>query len=169
MKNSFLIQSVRYGTVGIINTLLTAVVIWAMMHFVFRPESGKFSVTAISISNAVGYIVGVINSYICNRLWTFKSKNNWKPEAVRFVVVFLFCYAVQLALVHVLYKHAVDSTAAVAIQLALVNAPLWHAIDSTAAVAEICQLIGIIAYTVLNFIMNKYITFRAFRPKGKAV
>jgi putative flippase GtrA len=26
--------------------------------------------------------------------------------------------------------------------------------------AEICQLIGIVTYTVLNFILNKYFTFK---------
>jgi putative flippase GtrA len=30
----------------------------------------------------------------------------------------------------------------------------------TASTAEICQLIGVVTYTVLNFILNKYFTFK---------
>jgi putative flippase GtrA len=151
MKNNFLIQSVKYGTVGVINTLLTATAIWMMMHFVFRREDGgKISSLALSISNTVGYIVGLINSYICNRLWTFKSKNKWKPEAIRFTVAFLICFVIQLALVNVLYKYVIMNE---------FHLNFFH-IDYTVSAAEICQLIGIIVYTILNFILNKYFTFK---------
>lgn len=151
MKNNFLIQSVKYGAVGIINTLLTVIAIGIMMHFVFRPGRGeKISSLALSISNTTGYIVGLINSYICNRLWTFKSKNKWKPELVRFVVAFLICFVIQLALVNILYKYVIMSGFHLN----------FFCFDYTVSAAGICQLTGIVVYTILNFIVNKYFTFK---------
>ena len=150
MKNNFLIQSVKYGAVGVVNTLLTMITIWMMMRFVFRPDdSGKISSVALSISNAVGYIIGLINSYICNRLWTFKSKNKWKPELLRFIVAFLICFVIQLALVNILYKYVI-------INGFHLN---FFRFDYTLSAAEICQLTGIVVFTILNFILNKYFTF----------
>ncbi|MDR2692365.1 MAG: GtrA family protein [Dysgonamonadaceae bacterium] len=151
MRNNFLIQSVKYGAVGVINTLLTIITIWMIMYFVFRPEGGgKISSLALSISNTAGYIVGLINSYVCNRLWTFKSKNKWKPEAVRFVVAFLICFAIQLALVNILYKYIVMDGFHLH----------FFCFDYAVSAAGICQLAGIVVYTILNFMVNKYFTFK---------
>ena len=151
MKNNFLAQTIKYSIVGVLNTLLTIVVIWFMMHFVFRPEDGgKISSLALSISNTVGYIVGLINSFIWNRSWTFKSKNNWKPEFVRFTIAFLICFVIQLILVNILYKYVIMNGFHLS----------FFRFEYTMSPAEICQLIGIVTYTALNFILNKYFTFK---------
>lgn len=127
-----------------------------MMHFVFRPEvGGKMSSTALSISNTAGYIVGVANSYICNRLWTFKSKTQWIPEALRFVGAFLICFSIQLALVNILYKYVIMN----GFQLD------FFFFECTASAAGICQLIGLVVYTILNFTVNKYFTFTPQKRK----
>jgi putative flippase GtrA len=124
------------------NTLLTMITIWVMMRIVFLPEEGgKISSLALSVSNTVGYIVGLINSFIWNRSWTFKSKNKWKPEFVRFTIAFLICFVIQLVLVNILYKYVIVAGYIV-------------------SAAEICQLIGIVIYTILNFMLNKYFTFK---------
>jgi len=151
MKNNFLAQTIKYSIVGVLNTLLTIVVIWFMMHFVFRPEDGgKISSLALSISNTVGYIVGLINSFIWNRSWTFKSKNNWKPEFVRFTIAFLICFVIQLILVNILYKYVILNEVHLS----------FFRFEYTVSAAEICQLIGIVFYTALNFLFNKYFTFK---------
>lgn len=151
MKNSFFAQTIKYGIVGVMNSLLTLVTIWFMMHIVFKPEEGgKISSWALSVSNTVGYIVGLINSFIWNRTWTFKSKNNWKPEFIRFTTAFLICFAIQLILVNILYKYVVINE--------------FHfnffRFGYTVSAAEVCQLIGIVTYTALNFFVNKYFTFK---------
>jgi putative flippase GtrA len=151
MKNGFLAQTIKYGIVGVLNTLLTMIVIWIMMHFVFKPaEGGKISSGALSISNTVGYIVGLINSFIWNRLWTFKSKNNWKHEFIRFVIAFLICFVIQLIFVNILYKYVITNESHLS----------FFRFEYTVSAAEICQLIGIVTYTALNFILNKYFTFK---------
>ncbi|GHT61640.1 sugar translocase [Bacteroidia bacterium] len=151
MRNNFWVQTIKYGIVGVINTLLTMATIWLMMHLVFKlADSGKISSLALSISNAVGYVVGLVNSFVWNRSWTFKSKNKWKPEFVRFTGAFLICFVIQLALVNFLYKYVIINGFHVS----------FFRFEYAVSAAEICQLIGIVTYTVLNFILNKYFTFK---------
>jgi putative flippase GtrA len=151
MSNKFIVQAVKYGIVGVLNTLLTAVVIWLMMHWIFNLNATDHaSSVAVSISNITGYIIGMINSFICNRLWTFQSKKNWKPELLKFIGAFLICYIPQLLLVMLLNKYA---------GLPAVRLDLWHH-SYTFTSAYICQLFGIVFYTVLNFLCNKYYTFK---------
>jgi putative flippase GtrA len=74
-------QAIKYGVVGVINTLITAVVIWIMMKLLGCSDV---------VSNVVGYIAGVLNSFIWNKKWTFKSTEKWMGSAIRFRVVFVW-------------------------------------------------------------------------------
>jgi putative flippase GtrA len=120
-------QAIRYGVVGVSNTLITAVVIWVMM---------KMAGCSDVLSNITGYAAGVLNSFVLNKKWTFKSSIVWTRGAVRFGVVFGICYLMQLGLLLYLNKHLT--------------------IDS-----YFNQLLAMAFYTVINFIMNKYYTFKA--------
>lgn len=121
-------QAIKYGVVGVINTLITAVVIWIMMKLLGCSDV---------VSNVVGYIAGVLNSFIWNKKWTFKSTEKWIGSALRFGVVFGICYLLQLGLlVFVLNPYlAID--------------PYYN------------QLIAMAFYTAINFVMNKFYTFKA--------
>ena len=121
-------QAIKYGVVGVINTLITAVVIWIMMKLLGCSDV---------VSNIVGYIAGVLNSFIWNKKWTFKSTEKWIGSAIRFGVVFGVCYLLQLGLlVFVLDTY-------------LPIDPYYN------------QLIAMAFYTVINFVMNKFYTFKA--------
>lgn len=151
MKNNFIIQACKYGIVGVLNTLITAIVIWLMMHFVFRVKGEQeASSLVVSASNVVGYVLGLINSFIWNRTWTFKSEKSWKVDFLKFIGAFLVCYIPQLLLVMALNRYA--------------NIPnLYFSLGEqvyTITSAYICQLIGIVFYTGLNFLCNKYYTFK---------
>ncbi|MDR1981615.1 MAG: GtrA family protein [Tannerellaceae bacterium] len=120
-------QVIKYGIVGAANTLITAAIIWVMMK--------KANVPAIP-SNIVGYAFGVLNSFIWNKQWTFKSSARWIGSAMRFGVVFGICYLLQLMLLICLNRYlSID--------------PYYN------------QLIAMAFYTVVNFLMNKYFTFKA--------
>jgi len=151
MNKDFIIQAIKYGIVGVFNTLLTAITIWIMMYPIFRAgKEENVSSTIMTISNITGYIVGLLNSFFWNRKWTFQSKNNWRKEFIKFVTAFLICYIPQLFLVNYLntvlagpdYRFYIGS----------------HSLNIS--VAYICQLIGIVFYTSLNFLLNKYFTFK---------
>ena len=146
MNKSFLLQAAKYGVIGVINTLLTAVIIWIMMHLVFQTgKTENVSPTIITLSNITGYIVGLINSFIWNRKWTFQSKNRWEKEFVKFSFAFLVCYIPQLLFVNFLNTYT-------DFRIEIGRLTISHGYT--------CQLIGIVFYTSLNFLLNKYYTFR---------
>ncbi|MDL2221591.1 GtrA family protein [Parabacteroides sp. OttesenSCG-928-N08] len=120
-------QAIKYGIVGVSNTLITAIVIWVLMKLFGVPD-----VT----SNAIGYAAGVLNSFIWNRQWTFKSQSGWVQSAIRFGIVFAICYLLQLVVLLWLNK-------------TLTIDPYYN------------QLIAMAFYTVINFIMNKFYTFKS--------
>jgi putative flippase GtrA len=151
MKSVFWIQAFKYGIVGVANTLLTAITIWVMMYILHRSgEEEPVSPFVITISNTAGFIVGVINSFIWNRLWTFQSKKKWKRDFIRFIIAFLICFIPQLLLVNFLNTHINGSD----FRFIIGDQPL------VVSFAYTCQLIGIVFYTSLNFLCNKYYTFR---------
>ncbi len=119
-------QAIKYGLVGVSNTFITMVVIWSMLKLFGLPDI---------ISNISGYIAGVLNSFIWNKQWTFKSTDSWMGSAIRFGIVFAICYLLQLGLLLYLNAHlSID--------------PYYN------------HLIAMAFYTVINFLMNKYFTFK---------
>jgi len=75
---------IKYLQVGIINTILTAIVI-----FIFNNSGINYN-----ISYFIGYVVGFINSFILNKKYTFKSNKYWKKEIIPFLIVFLVSYSI---------------------------------------------------------------------------
>lgn len=149
-RKIFFWQLIKYGLVGVLNTLLTAVVIWCVLFFFSRKSSNEPpSVLIMFTANALGYLVGLINSFILNRNWTFKSRSDWKRSFMRFFVVFGICYAIQLGFV--LWLNEV--VAAQEWQITLYQ----HKFMLTSAYT--CQLAGIVVFSTLNFLLNKYYTF----------
>ena len=87
------------------------------------------------ISNIIGYIIGVLNSFIFNKFWTFKSTANFKGEAVKFFAVFLVCFGIQFGFT-VFFKEIL----------------LFP--------KEIATIGGMVIYTILGFFGNKIFTFK---------
>ncbi len=120
-------QAIKYGIVGVGNTLITALVIWILMKGLGCSDV---------LSNSVGYAAGVLNSFLWNRKWTFRSDAGWMSSGFRFLVAFGICYLLQLALlVYVLNRY-------------LPIDPYYN------------QLLAMVFYTAINFVMNKYYTFK---------
>lgn len=120
-------QLIKYGLVGIINTSITAIIMYLLMN--------GFGVD-YTISNAIGYIAGFFNSFMLNKIWTFKSnKASTISQFIRFAVVFAICYILQLGLVVLFVEHFKISE-------------------------NISQLIGMIFYTLIGFFFNKIFTFK---------
>lgn len=77
----------KYNLIGILNTLISLLVVWILYQI--------FSLNLV-VSNFLGFVAGAINSYLCNRIWNFKSQNKKRTEVIRFVIVFLIAYLVNL-------------------------------------------------------------------------
>lgn len=87
------------------------------------------------ISNGVGYIAGFINSFLMNKFWTFQSKGNVLKESYWFIIVFFISYGIQLLILY--YLH-----------------------ESLKINENLSQILSMIFYTLVNFILNKFLTFR---------
>lgn len=121
-------QAIKYGVVGVSNTLITMAVIWVMMKL-FGCREG--------LSNLTGYVAGLLNSFIWNKQWTFKeSSTGWAKSAIRFGIAFAVCYIMQYGLVLVLNSQLT----------------IDHYYN---------HLIGMVFYTMVNFVINKFYTFKA--------
>lgn len=82
-------QFIRYGLVGITNTMITAGSIFFLMNV---------SNASYIVANTIGYIIGFFNSFFLNKKWTFRSHGRILEEFFRFFFIFLVCYGLQLAL-----------------------------------------------------------------------
>jgi putative flippase GtrA len=121
-----LIQFIKFGLVGISNTVITAVVIWLMLKI--------FGLNDLS-ANIIGYIAGLTNSFIWNRKWTFRSKSKIKDTVFKFILIFVISYLLQLGVLFLL-------------------------LNSLQIDAYWCHLIAMAVYTLVNFVLNKFYTFK---------
>lgn len=134
------IQLIKYGLVGISNTIVT--------FLVFVLLNSLFNVN-FYVSNIVGYIAGVLNSFLWNKKWVFKTKNTKvQREMLLFFVGFGFCYIVQLGLLWLL----MNFTGLRHLQIAAIS-------DFELGETVIAGL-GMVVYTLLNYVYNRFITFR---------
>lgn len=132
-------QFMRYLFVGVINTLVTLVVIYICKSVLGMNQW---------ISNAIGYVAGLINSFVWNKNWVFKSHHDAVMEAVKFGIGFLICYGIQFFVVWF-----IDTPMAL-------GDLVWHFGFWTLSGYGIATLVGMGVYTVCNFIYNRLITFK---------
>lgn len=90
-KLGLLKQLFRYGLVGVINTLITFIIIVILTHFAVNPY----------ISNAAGFAVGLVNSYILNSKFTFKQRSS-TGSVLKFSISFAGAYCLNLTALHYL-------------------------------------------------------------------
>lgn len=117
---------VRYLTVGVLNTCVGLGTIY-------------FSLYALKLSdpqaNVLGYCVGVLCSFVLNKLWTFSARGAAGGQFARFVLVTAIAYLVNLGTVMGL------------IDLGGVNHYL-------------AQALGVLPYTLLGYFGSRYFAFR---------
>ena len=136
--DSRIAQFVKFCLVGVMNTLVTLCAIFLCKSLLGVNQY---------VSNAIGYILGVINSFLWNKQWVFNTVGHYRREAVRFACGFLLCYTLQLLTV-----------------IALNTSSLGDLVIDTGYIVisgyAVATLAGCCVYTVTNFIYNRLITFR---------
>lgn len=88
------------------------------------------------IANPLAYFLSTLNSYYLNRKWTFKSGGKVHKEGALFFAVIAGAWAIQYAL-------------------------LYYLIDILKMDDLVAQTIGMVLFTGLNFLGQKFITFRS--------
>lgn len=79
-------SALLYAFVGVINTAVGYGIMYILLFFHVMPE----------LANAIGYVIGFLNSYILNKKLTFKSKNSHKKDFFRFLMAMLIAYIANL-------------------------------------------------------------------------
>ncbi|MDE6704151.1 MAG: GtrA family protein [Muribaculaceae bacterium] len=131
-------QFIKFCLVGAMNTLVTLCTIFICKSLLGMNEY---------VANAIGYVLGVINSFLWNKQWVFRSHGRFSREAIRFALGFAVCYSLQLLTVVAL------------------NTSSFGKIEVDTGIMVVsgygfATLIGCGVYTVTNFIYNRLITFR---------
>ncbi|WP_157351565.1 GtrA family protein [Aliarcobacter butzleri] len=85
----------RYLIVGIINTLISFVLIVVFYKWL------NFS---YNLAYLFGYLIAYLNSFVMNKVFTFKSKNYWKKEFIGFTLVFFISYIVSYLILYILVE-----------------------------------------------------------------
>lgn len=118
-------QLFKYSLVGILNTLIGLSVIYFLFNVL------KFNYI---VSNIIGYGFGLVNSFIWNKKWTFKSSRSYSKEIIPFLIVFGISYLANLITVVL-------------------------SVETFKVYPNSAQIIGIFAYSTTNFLINKFWTF----------
>jgi putative flippase GtrA len=120
-----LMQFIKFGLVGVSNTLISLAVYYICLHLLhFAPQ----------ICNLFGFIISVINAYIWNLRWVFKTSGS-KGRLLRFFCSYLFTYLLSVALLYVW------------INVLLVN-------------ESIAPLISLVVTVPTNYLLNRFWTFK---------
>ena len=124
-KKSETIRFLKYASVGVGNTLITFLTFTLLRAFDVNED----------LSNALGYIAGMINSFCWNRQWVFQSKegNRWK-QASWFLIGAGICWVFQWMVFRFLLSQEIHES--------------------------LSYLIGMVVYTILNYLFNKLVTFK---------
>jgi putative flippase GtrA len=90
---------------------------------------------SLYIANPISYFIPTISSFYLNKMWTFKSDGEVKKEGILFFTVIGIVWLIQYGLLFLMVeKYKVD--------------------------AEIAQLIGMVVFTGINFLGQKFVTFK---------
>ena len=133
-----MVQFLKYCIVGALNTVVCLGVI-----FVCKSLLGVNPY----LSNILGYGAGLINSFLWNKQWVFKTRGGYSREAVRFLVGFAVCYLLQLALVFVLNSSPFGRF----------EVDIFGFVLSGYGIAT---LLGNVVYNLANYVYNRLVTFR---------
>jgi putative flippase GtrA len=105
-------QFVKFGTVGVLNTVLTLAV-----YTLLANGLGVYYVAA----SAIAFTVGTVNSFLINRRWTFRGHSGDPLTPVRWFVVQGSGLLVDLGLVYALVDGAgVDKLVGQAVAISIV-------------------------------------------------
>jgi putative flippase GtrA len=94
-----MLQVVRFGAVGLLNTALGLAAIYGCMFFFgLGPE----------LANVLGYGVGLVLGFWLNRRWTFASPRRIGDAAPRYGAVVAIAWLVNLAVVSVSARSGIN-------------------------------------------------------------
>ena len=131
MRQLFDVSMLKFLLVGVGNTLLSTVLMFALEGLGYWP------------STAIAYLAGAVLSFFLNRRFTFHSQETLGRSAVKFAVNVAVCYALGYGLARGLLGPLAPWSPL---------PPLWW--------ERLSKLVGMGLYTVLNYFGQRFFAFR---------
>ena len=92
MNRKEFIKLVKFGLVGVLNTVIDFAVFNLFLFFKCPPAAAK----------GISYTVGMINSFFCNKGWTFRAQGNGKKQFLKFMGINLVTLLISVGLMQIL-------------------------------------------------------------------
>ena len=80
------IKFVKYLKVGVINTVSSLIIVYLLLYMQFDPY----------LSNLIGYIYGVVQSFFLNKLYVFSVSEVTSTHLISFIFGFVLAYTSNL-------------------------------------------------------------------------
>ena len=128
---------IKYGIVGISNVL-----IYLGVNYFLVNNFDYFNRHLIT-ANIIASIISFSNGLYFNRKWTFKSETHWMRDTIYILIIFGICTLIQSGIIALLIQYFRENSILSQNQYLLIS-----------------QLIGAVVFAIINFTLNKLITFR---------
>ena len=152
-------QFIKFGIVGVSNTLVDMIVQVILTHVIMLFTSGNW---ITYFAKTVGYGCGILNSYILNSRWTFKEERQQNAKEIfRFILVNLLVLLISIGL-----------TALFADVMHLDK--WWESLQMPAIIKKIivgrlfCSLLATVICIFVNFVLNKLFVFKGKKQQDTA-
>lgn len=131
LKKKLILQTFKFGLVGLLNTLIGYGIYFILLRWFHY-----------FIALLIAQVLGVTNSFFWNKHWTFKSKNKYNNEMLRFVLVYTITFIINAVLLSLMVsKYHIN--------------------------AKIAQAIILIFLSLISFFGHKYWSFRQDKELAK--
>lgn len=144
---------VKFGLIGVLNTLVDFCVFYVMDRWVIREGPtlvllGAALVTGPYLSNAIAYVVANVHSFVWNKLWTFEKRDRvTKGEALRYLATSA--------------GYVLISTVSLAVCIRILSLPLLAPLVPEGWTNLLAKLPTACVTIFYNYLMNKFWVFKA--------
>ena len=142
----------KFGLIGILNTIVDFAVFYIMDCWVIRDGPtltllGISIITGPYLSNAVSYLAANIHSFFWNRLWTFQKKGRISGgELLRYIATSA--------------GYLLISSAGLAVSIRILSLPLFSTVIPEEWINLVAKIPTFCVTIFYNYLMNKFWVFK---------
>lgn len=142
----------KFGLIGILNTIVDFAVFYIMDCWVIRDGPaltllGVNIITGPYLSNAVSYLAANIHSFFWNRLWTFQKKGRISGgEVLRYIATSA--------------GYLLISSAGLAVSIRILSLPLFSTVIPEEWINLAAKIPTFCVTVFYNYLMNKFWVFK---------
>ena len=144
---------IKFGLIGVLNTLVDFAVFYVMDRWVIRegPTLVLLGMTVVAgpyLSNAIAYVVANVHSFVWNKLWTFERRDRVTGgEAARYLATSA--------------GYVLISTVSLAVCIRILSLPVIAPLVPQGWTNLLAKLPTACVTIFYNYLMNKFWVFKA--------